>query len=224
MVCVVVAGCGGEVEQGSGTVEMAARLEVIAAETDAFPRRNAHANVARVRSLRAVKPPSDLRQRIGYEATLGEELLRAGESEAAIGQFRQLLDTLARHPEAFPPGYDLALKDFLALSYLRLGEQENCFGNPNADRCLFPLAGEGIHQQKRGSRQAVAVYEKLECKDFARIDFRVDAEGQPWFLEINPLPTFAPDGTFAIIAELAGQSYEAFLADVLKRGLKRLRL
>ncbi len=73
-------------------------------------------------------------------------------------------------------------------------------------------------------KQAMAVYKKLECKDFARIDFRVDAEGQPWFLEINPLPTFAPDGTFAIIAELAGQSYEAFLADVLKRGLKRLRL
>ena len=71
---------------------------------------------------------------------------------------------------------------------------------------------------------AVAVYEKLECKDFARIDFRVDAEDRPWFLEINPLPTFAPDGTFAIIAELTGQSYEAFLADVLQRGFQRLDL
>lgn len=73
-------------------------------------------------------------------------------------------------------------------------------------------------------RDAVAVYDKLECNDFARIDFRVDADGRPWFLEINPLPTFAPDGTFAIIAELAGQSYETFLADVLRRGLARLGL
>lgn len=73
-------------------------------------------------------------------------------------------------------------------------------------------------------RYAVAVYDKLECKDFARVDFRVDADGQPWFLEINPLPTFAPDGTFAIIAELVGQSYEAFLSEVLKRGLARLGL
>ena len=71
---------------------------------------------------------------------------------------------------------------------------------------------------------AVAIYEKLACKDFARADFRVDADGRPWFLEINPLPTFAPDGTFAIIAEVAGQSYDAFLADVLARGLKRLGL
>ena len=69
---------------------------------------------------------------------------------------------------------------------------------------------------------AVAVYDKLECKDFARIDFRVDAGGRPWFLEINPLPTFAPDGTFAIIAEIAGRDYADFLAEVLERGLRRL--
>ncbi len=71
-------------------------------------------------------------------------------------------------------------------------------------------------------QHAVALYDKLQCKDFARIDFRVDAAGQPWFLEINPLPTFAPDGTFAILAELVGRPYHAFLADVLQRGLRRL--
>ena len=69
---------------------------------------------------------------------------------------------------------------------------------------------------------ALRVYEKLLCKDFARIDFRIDTEGQPWFLEINPLPTFAPDGTFAILAELMGQSYPAFLAEVLARSFRRL--
>ncbi len=73
-------------------------------------------------------------------------------------------------------------------------------------------------------RRALAVYQKLECKDFARVDFRVDADGRPWFLEINPLPTFAPDGTFAIVAELVGQPYPAFLADVLARGFRRLGL
>ena len=74
----------------------------------------------------------------------------------------------------------------------------------------------------RLQRDALAVYEKLECKDFARLDFRVDAAGNPWFLEINPLPTFAPDGTFAILAELMGQSYPVFLANVLRKGLARL--
>ena len=69
---------------------------------------------------------------------------------------------------------------------------------------------------------ALRVYDKLQCKDFARVDFRVDAAGQPWFLEVNPLPTFAPDGTFAIVAELAGTSYPDFLAGVLARGLRRI--
>ena len=71
-------------------------------------------------------------------------------------------------------------------------------------------------------RQTLALFRKLRCHDFARADFRVDRDGRPWFLEINPLPTFAPDGTFAIVAELLGRPYEDFLADVIERGLKRL--
>jgi len=71
--------------------------------------------------------------------------------------------------------------------------------------------------------RAVQIYKKLQCRDFARLDFRVDAVGRTWFLEINPLPTFAPDGTFAVLAELVGQSYPAFLSDVLRRGLARIK-
>ncbi|GAB5536006.1 MAG: D-alanine--D-alanine ligase [Rubricoccaceae bacterium] len=66
---------------------------------------------------------------------------------------------------------------------------------------------------------ALAIHRALECRDFSRSDFRVDTDGTVWFLEINPLPTFAPDGTFAILAELAGEAYEAFLARVLDRAL-----
>ena len=66
------------------------------------------------------------------------------------------------------------------------------------------------------------IFKKLECLDFARLDFRVDSEGTPWFLEINPLPTFAPDGTFAILAELMGVPYVDFLADTIKKAFNRL--
>lgn len=71
---------------------------------------------------------------------------------------------------------------------------------------------------------AVAIYEKLECLDFARLDFRVDENGQPWFLEINPLPTFAPDGTFAILAELSDVTYPEWVASILAIGFRRLGL
>ncbi|MFN3595995.1 MAG: D-alanine--D-alanine ligase [Rubricoccaceae bacterium] len=71
---------------------------------------------------------------------------------------------------------------------------------------------------------ALAVHRALGCRDFSRSDFRVDAAGRHFFLEINPLPTFAPDGTFAVEAELAGVPYAAHLASVLRPGLARLGL
>ena len=70
----------------------------------------------------------------------------------------------------------------------------------------------------------VRAYEALRCLDFARADFRLDAAGRPYFLEINPLPSFAPDGSFGVLAELEGRPVEALLADVLATGLTRLGL
>ena len=72
------------------------------------------------------------------------------------------------------------------------------------------------------SRLALAAFAALECRDFARVDFRLDAEGTPRFLEINPLPTFAPDGSFGILAELEGRPVEALLADIFADALARL--
>jgi D-alanine-D-alanine ligase len=71
---------------------------------------------------------------------------------------------------------------------------------------------------------AIRVHRFLECRDFSRSDFRLDDAGVPHFLEINPLPTFAPDGSFGILAELAGREFEELLAEVLAGGLARLGL
>ncbi len=68
------------------------------------------------------------------------------------------------------------------------------------------------------------VFELLECRDFARLDFRLDTSGDPVFLEINPLPTFAPDGSFGILAELEGCSLSEMLGRCVSAGLLRLGL
>jgi D-alanine-D-alanine ligase len=68
------------------------------------------------------------------------------------------------------------------------------------------------------------VFSLFECRDFARVDFRLDGEGDPIFLEINPLPTFATDGTFAILAELEGCSLTEMLSRCVAAGLARLGL
>jgi D-alanine-D-alanine ligase len=72
------------------------------------------------------------------------------------------------------------------------------------------------------ARLAATAYDALACHDFARADFKCDEAGRPYFLEINPLPTFAPEGSFGILAELAGRTHEDLLAEVLAGGLARL--
>ena len=71
---------------------------------------------------------------------------------------------------------------------------------------------------------SIRAFESLECLDFARVDFRLDSEGKPVFLEINPLPTFATDGTFAILAELEGTTLDEMLGRCVQAGLDRLGL
>lgn len=57
---------------------------------------------------------------------------------------------------------------------------------------------------------------ELGVRHFVRLDFKCDAAGNPYFLEINPLPTFAVDGTFAILAEMEGMDYAAWLGERLR--------
>ncbi len=95
-----------------------------------------------------------------------------------------------------------------------------------------PAAGEASGHHLPGSldaaleaelvRLAVRAFEALDCRDFARVDFKLDAAAQPCFLELNTLPTFARDGSFAIAAELAGEPFESLLARVLGPGFERI--
>ncbi len=78
--------------------------------------------------------------------------------------------------------------------------------------------------EARAAAMAVAAHRALGLADVSRSDVRIDPDGRVWFLEVNALPTFAPDGTFAVLAELAGVPYAAWLADVLAGGFTRLGL
>jgi D-alanine-D-alanine ligase len=74
-------------------------------------------------------------------------------------------------------------------------------GTPGSGRLEHHLPGNlDAALEKRLAELALRAFGALECRDFARVDFRLDARGEPFFLEINPLPTFAPDGSFGIVA------------------------
>ncbi len=63
---------------------------------------------------------------------------------------------------------------------------------------------------------ALAAYRALECRDLARVDVRLDAEGRPHFLEVNPLPGINPvTGDIVIIATRSGVSYRDLILGVV---------
>lgn len=146
-------------ERPESTVQMAERLRRIAEAARANPRRNRYMNAARAEQLQQMGMPSNPRARVQRKVTLAQELLRAGENEAAIEHFSEVLEFAEQR--GAPPSYQLAVKDFLAISYMRLGEMQNCVIDHNAERCIFPIRGDGVHTQQRGSRAAMGLYNDI---------------------------------------------------------------
>ena len=68
---------------------------------------------------------------------------------------------------------------------------------------------------------AVDCWHTFGLRGYARVDFRVDAGGRPWVLEINTNPCLSPDAGFAAALERAGiafdQAIERIVADALAR-------
>lgn len=95
-------------------------------------------------------------------------------------------------------------------------------GEPGLEHCLPGDLTPVLEAELQ--RFALQAFALLDCRDFARADFRLDAAGRPVFLEINPLPTFAREGTFGILAELEGRPLVDLLAEIFAGALSRLDL
>jgi len=68
------------------------------------------------------------------------------------------------------------------------------------------------------------LFARLGCRDYARFDFRVGADGTPRLLEVNPNPAWANDAKLALMAGFAGIAYPRLLEMILEAALTRLGL
>lgn len=81
------------------------------------------------------------------------------------------------------------------------------------------LAGE---TEKEIIRHSLALFSRLECRDYARFDWRLDSEGRPRLLEANPNPGWCWDGHLAKMAAYDGMTYPEMLKAILEAAEKRL--
>jgi D-alanine-D-alanine ligase len=69
---------------------------------------------------------------------------------------------------------------------------------------------------------ALTAYDALGCRDVARLDFRVAADGTPYFLEVNPLPGLNPiTSDLNLIAKAADVSYQDLIRHIVEASLAR---
>ena len=74
-------------------------------------------------------------------------------------------------------------------------------------------------------RVALRAYQVLGCRDWSRIDVRLDAAGEPNVVEVNPLPGILPNpednSCFPKAARAVGMSYDELIQACLKAAAER---
>jgi D-alanine-D-alanine ligase len=68
---------------------------------------------------------------------------------------------------------------------------------------------------------ALAAYRAVELRDYGRVDLRVDANGQPWVIDVNPNPDISPDAGVTRAAAAAGMTYPQMVAEIARIALAR---
>ncbi len=79
-------------------------------------------------------------------------------------------------------------------------------------------------ERTRIERAARETFDAIDCRDYARIDLRMNAKGDVYVLEINPLPGLTPGHSdLVLIGQAAGLDYRTLIGEILAGGLKRMR-
>lgn len=64
-------------------------------------------------------------------------------------------------------------------------------------------------------------YRAFECRDYARVDLRIDAGEMPFVVDVNPNPDICPDGGFAGGADAAGYPYGEAISYIISMAVTR---
>lgn len=72
------------------------------------------------------------------------------------------------------------------------------------------------------ARTALGAYRAIGCRDVGRVDLRLDSEGIPCLIEVNPLPGLNPvSSDLPILSGRLGISYETLIATIVEKAIAR---
>jgi D-alanine-D-alanine ligase len=69
-------------------------------------------------------------------------------------------------------------------------------------------------------RMALRCWHLFGLRGYARVDYRVDRDGNPWILEINSNPCLSPDSGFTAATLQAGLRYEEVIGRIVEDALR----
>jgi len=164
-----------------------------------------------------VNTPDELRQQVKrltetykHASVFIEEFIEGQEfTVAVIGN---------EHAETYPV-VQIALdgqtdlgRKFFTFAYLRTGSDYIC---------PAPIPDALARQMQE---LALRTYRAVDCRDFGRVDFRVDRKGRPYVLEINPLPCLSTEDVFNFIAKTRGLTLYQLINRIMDAALSRTGL
>ena len=155
-----------------------------------------------------------IHERLGQPA-LVEQLVGTREVNVSIVQRGRRVQTLPLAEidfAAFPPD-KARIIDYAAKW------TPGSFAYHNTPRRIPAGLDEDLAERIRGL--ARAAWHALGCRDYARVDLRLDDDGNVWVLEVNPNPDISPDAGFAAALAAAGIPFTEFIGDMVANALAR---
>ena len=113
-------------------------------------------------------------------------------------------------PELLP----IVEQDFGDRSVRILTWEDKYHKSPVEARKICPAAlGAGLAERIR--KISLHTFRAVHCRDYGRVDLRIDRHGQPWVLEINSMASLGAGGSYVLAAAAAGYTFEALVNRIL---------
>ncbi len=160
----------------------------------------------------------------GLGSSIGVSRVAAmDELEAAVALARRYSDTVIIEQGISGGEYFAGVLDGVALPLIRV-ETPNAFYDYEAkyesdDTRYFCPCGLDPELEARLQRQSMAAYRALGGEGWGRVDFILDADDRPWFLEANTVPGMTGHSLVPQAAAVIGVEFDELVWRILETSL-----